>query len=507
MVPATDRRARLTGIAVWGLVMALAIVVGVSVSRGGRGAILAGLIATVALAAAVVLRVRIPSRPGLLAVEVPTVLLGLSSLVFRMRDTTSLSTNPLDAAGLFRLACIGAAALLCVMALLQSDIKGGLASLRKARPLWLYAAYIVVICLGITKSVYPLLTAFHAVNIVVSILVVLTAYLTMGDEGLQRLEKTIFWFIVAHVASAWLGAILFPGEALRAASPFPFRIEGVMPALASDRLGEYGSVLFFWAYASRNGLLRDRVVSSYRIAFGLECFGIVSLLAAQYRTGYIAFGVGLLVLLALHGRVVLASAIAFSGFVVVRYGQTLFAPLFAFVLRGQGINVATSLSGRTNLWAAAIPIWKQSPLIGGGIETASRFLVLDSLGRGYTGSVHGTWIEALVGTGLIGLSLLAATVGLCLYRGYLQAVRGGRLAPILVLSVLAVRSVTGSSFETFGMESMLFMAMLMAVRSPQPFHEPGPDIVPRDPYEGLPAPGGVPAPGGLSPRSPERAMT
>ncbi len=184
------------------------------------------------MAAAVALRIRVPSRPGILAVEVPVVLLGLSSLVFRIRDTTSLSTNPLDAAGLFRLACIGGAALLCVMALLQSDIKGGLASLRTARPLWLYAAYIVVICLGITRSVYPLLTAFHAVNIVVSLLVVLTAYLTMADRGLDRLEKTIFWFIVAHVATAWLGVVVFPSEALRAASPFPFRIEGVMPALS-----------------------------------------------------------------------------------------------------------------------------------------------------------------------------------------------------------------------------------------------------------------------------------
>jgi O-antigen ligase len=337
-----------------------------------------------------------------------------------------------------------------------------------------------------------LLTAFHAVNIVVSLLVVLTAYLTMADRGLDRLEKTIFWFIVVHVATAWLGVVVFPSEALRAASPFPFRIEGVMPALASDRLGEYGCVLFFWAYASRKGLLRDRVVASNRIAFGLECFGIASLLAAQYRTGYIAVGVGVLVLLALHGRAVLASAIALCGFIVVRFGQTLFAPLFAFVLRGQGANVASSLSGRTNLWAAAIPIWKQSPIIGGGIETASRFLVLDSLGRGYTGSVHGSWIEALVGTGLVGITLLAATVVLCLYRGYLLAARGGRLAPILVLTVLAVRSITGSSFETFGMESMLFLAMLMAVRAPQPFHAPVPDIVPRDPYEDLPAPGGLP---------------
>ena len=138
----------------WIAVLGLALVVGVSVSLGVHG--LAVAVAGAAVATAVLLRIRVPSRPGTLAVEVPVVLLGLSSLVFRMRDTTSLSTNPLDAAGLFRLACIGGAAILCVMALLQSDIKGGLASLRTARPLWLYAAYIVVICLGITRSVYPL---------------------------------------------------------------------------------------------------------------------------------------------------------------------------------------------------------------------------------------------------------------------------------------------------------------------------------------------------------------
>ena len=70
-----------------------------------------------------------------------------------------------------------------------------------------------------------------------------------------------------------------------------------------------------------------------------------------------------------------------------------------------------------------------------------------------------------------------------------------------MLTVLAVRSITGSSFETFGMESMLFLAMLMAVRAPQPFHAPVPDIVPRDPYEDLPAPGGLPR------GAPEGALT
>jgi O-antigen ligase len=487
----------LAQVAPGGGVALLATVAGVAVSSGGPGLAIAGGIAGGAVLAAVLLHIKIPSRPGILIVEVPTVLLALSSLVFRLRDTNSIASNPLDTAGLVRLAFIGMAAMLCLMALLQINVGSGLRSLRTARPLWLYLGYICAATVGITQSVFPLLTTFRVMNLALAFLVVLTAYLALGAQGLERFEKTIFWFMVLHMATVWLGVVVFPVEALRPASPFPFRIEGVMPAMASDRLGEYGAIIFFWCFAARNGVVSDRVVSSRRLALGLEGFGLLCLLAAQYRTGYIAVALGVLIVVALRGRVVLAGAVALLGYIVVRFGDTLFQPFMAFLLRGQSIELASKLSGRTNLWSAAVDVWRESPIVGGGLETASRFQVLDSLDRGFTGSVHSTWIEALVGTGIVGIVLAGATMLLVLYRSYLLASRGGRWMPILVVSVLAVRSVTGSSIETFGVEAMLFLAIVMAVRDPQPFRLNRDDdgTLEADPALAFPAPGGIWPPG------------
>jgi hypothetical protein len=488
------------GLARWSAIVAAAAVAGAGIATGGTAATLGGAIAGLTVVGALATRLRIPQRVGVLAIEAPIVLLALSSLVFRMRDTNAISNNPLDSAGLFRMGCIGLATLLAVMAIMRSDVRGKMATLRRARPLWTYVGYLVIATIGITQSVFPLLTAFRVVNLVLALFVIVAAYLTMGEEGLDRAEKTIFWFMIAHLATAWIGVVIAPGLAIRPASPIPFRIEGVLPAMASDRIGEYGAIIFLWCYAARNGVLRDHIVPTRRMALALEGFGIASLLAAQYRTGYLAVAVGLLIILALRGRVVLATAIGAAGFLLAQFGATLFAPLFSFFLRGQSVALASKLSGRTSLWSAAVPVWRESPWVGSGLETASRFEVLENLGRGFTGSLHGTWIEALVGTGALGIAFLVATLVMVLVRGYLMASRGGRLAPILIVSVLVVRSVTGSSFETFGVEAMLFMAMLMAVRVPQSFRRPQPLPSPLSPEARFPAPGGVPV-GAVTARS------
>jgi hypothetical protein len=44
-----------------------------------------------------------------------------------------------------------------------------------------------------------------------------------------------------------------------------------------------------------------------------------------------------------------------------------------------------------------------------------------------------------------------------------MAMRGGSMAPLLIVIILIVRSVTGTSFEAFSLESMLFLVIAMAV--------------------------------------------
>ena len=116
-------------------------------------------------------------------------------------------------------------------------------------------------------------------------------------------------------------------------------------------------------------------------------------------------------------------------------------------------------------WEASIPVWQRSPLVGRGLLSGTRFEVLARLGLRDTGGIHSTWVEALVGTGLIGLGLLAAMLLMCLRRALRLALdRRGAILPLLLLVVLSVRSITGNSFESFqGLETVVFLWLALSL--------------------------------------------
>jgi O-antigen ligase len=83
-----------------------------------------------------------------------------------------------------------------------------------------------------------------------------------------------------------------------------------------------------------------------------------------------------------------------------------------------------------------------------------------------TSAIHSTWVEALVGTGLIGLSLLSLSLLVTLRRALVRALRMGDLVPVLLLTVLTVRTITGNTFETFSQEAMIFLWIAMTLADP-----------------------------------------
>jgi O-antigen ligase len=120
------------------------------------------------------------------------------------------------------------------------------------------------------------------------------------------------------------------------------------------------------------------------------------------------------------------------------------------------------------MWHAAIPFWRESPLFGRGLLTSTRLEVLPSIGLQNTATIHGTWIETLVGTGLLGTALLAAALLLLLYRGAVDALRrNGRVVPAVLAVSLIVRSFTGSSVESLGIGVFLLVVFALAL-APEP---------------------------------------
>lgn len=407
---------------------------------------------------------RLPT--GYFAIEVPFVLLLLSTLVFRIRDAEALAENPLDSAAQVRLACIGGAALLGWIALLRTPVTWERTPIPPA--VFLLGVYVAVVILGAPLSVDLPLTAYRGVELAVGLLVVVAAMRFAGGEALWRIERTLYGFVVLLVGSVWLGVLVFPGEAVaRDVEPIPFQLQGVLPAVASNGVGELGVILMLWSLG-----LRMSGRSGGHLNLALIALGAVTLVAGQYRTGYLAVTVALALLLATRERKVLA-LVALAGVLAatVWSASSLTRAAEPYVLRGDTREEARELSGRLDYWDHALPVWRESPVLGNGLLTGTRFEVLAPLGHTTTSTIHSTWVEALVGTGVVGIGLLVAALAV-LWRSAARDLLSprGLVYPSLLLVVVTVRSFTGPTFEVFGTASLLVLVLAFVLHRRE--HEP-----------------------------------
>jgi O-antigen ligase len=402
---------------------------------------------------------------GFLAVEAPLLFLLLSTLVLRSRTTDQLAYNPLDPAAQFRVACVVVALILGGLALTSSpfsvrDMQSRLTTL----PVRLYLAYIVVVFAGASLSVSAGLTAYRGVELVAAVVVLLGAVKALGNRAIPRLEAVLYWFAVALVASVWLGVILNPGEAVHAFAnrqvPIQFQIIGVNPIISSNSVGALGVFLVIWSLARAHWPEPARRLRR-SIAYTVAAVGFATLLAAQYRTGYVSFVVTLMVLFLIRRKwhIALLLLLGAIGFLV--WSPSIVTEAQPYVLRGQSVEEARGLSQRVDWWGDAIDVWRTSPVVGRGLRTASRFEVLAPQGRAATSTIHGTWIEALLGTGLVGVALLVLSYLITVRRALDLALRGGRPLPLLLLTPMTVRSLTGTSVESFGFDALVFLLLAL----------------------------------------------
>jgi O-antigen ligase len=447
--------------------VAAASVVGFAIASGGLArqvAIAAGVFTLVGTLVWAAFNGRVPRH--FTAVELPVVLLLLSQEILRRRATEAIASNPLDAAGSYRVACVGLAFLLGLLALTGGHRASDIGRVT-TRPFRLYCLYALVVLLGAFTSVNPALTVYHGIELLVGITVLSGAYLVAGPASIDRLLRVLYWWLVIEMASVWIGVAVFPTEAIGYVnSPLRWQLNGVFPSLSSNGVGTIGLMVAAWSLAllisPKEPPRRRRLVTS-----ALAIAGSVTLLFAQYRTGYVAAALALVLLLALRKRLAMAGLAAACVVAAWIWGAGVIVQRAEpFALRGQNLATAATLSGRLNYWSAAIPVWERSPLIGRGLLTASRFEVLDPLGHTTTSTIHGTWVEALLGTGVIGVAFLGASFLVLLARAAREALADqGRIVPILLLVVLSVRSLTGSTFEQMG-GALLFLVLALSFRDP-----------------------------------------
>jgi O-antigen ligase len=233
-------------------------------------------------------------------------------------------------------------------------------------------------------------------------------------------------------------------------SAIPYELHGYLPQYSSNTVGLFGGLLALYGLAEAG---RTRRANTLALVGGLA-----TLVASQYRTGIVAFIVAGLFVLWERRRGCVAVLLIAAVPIVVGLGWGRVSAQSTQIFEKGRPELVGSLDSRTVYWHAAGPFIRQRPLLGWGLNVESR-RVLASLGDQTTSTIHSTWVEALLGTGIVGASLLALAFVSALRQALRSRASPLGLAVAGMLAFICVRSITGTTVEIFDIGFILFLAL------------------------------------------------
>ncbi len=358
----------------------------------------------------------------------------IGGLVFTVRDVRTQQMTPVQFSVLHRLtATVVIGLFLGTWAIkYKPNIAKGIVSALIVFSLWQLVSTV--------WSIEPLWTFYRSLEYLV--IVALTAYTVVVLKHVNELRNwmNLVWtWVGILVASAWIGIVFVPKEALLPVprAVLPIMLNGVVPRINANSLSHMGAVVAIV------GLCRY-FEKHDRKWFIPTFYGIATMVLSQGRSGLAGFLVGLLVVLVLHRRmgVILGICVTIIILIVTDNFEALFVDFFR---RGQSIQVMTGLTGRYYFWEYA---WRNfisnNPILGYGAFAGGRFLAMPEItGLSTASSTHNSWIELLVNVGFVGTAIFAAII-IYLYQGLFSFARRAALGAsrYIAIEVLAVLTVT-----------------------------------------------------------------
>lgn len=376
--------------------------------------------------------------------ELLWLLLLLSGLVFRVRSDSAIEKNPVDLWAVYRVALVSIVAASLVIRVvprhtswLNSLFRGLVGALS------IYAAVSVASTIW---SVYPAWTLYRSLEYWVDVATLAAVLTAVRSAETYRVFLNWTWTLFGLIlACVWLGTLVWPTLALQpCAGLLSVRLQGVLPVLDANSIGEYGAIL---AIVALSRLLMEGHGRSQRAWYYFVCaLGLVTLVFSQTRSAAGGFLLGVLLVLSFtKGRGIAAFVIS-AGTAVLSVGivRTF---LWEVIRRDQTEQSFRQFSGRLEVWAVAWHSILNNPIIGVGAYT-SRFSVLAELGDSKASSVLNTFVGVALGGGILGLiPVLIALVGtwwvlIRFLRNRNLSVAERRLAveAVGVLSIISVRS-------------------------------------------------------------------
>lgn len=375
-----------------------------------------------------------------------------SGFVFRVRDASSAKSDPADAAALVRVAFMGLVALILAMRLalrrpdwLRSMFSGGVGAM---------TAFAMAGAVSTIWSVNPPWTFYKSLEFLIDV-ALLAAILAVVHRSEDY--ETLFnwnWILCGLlIASAWVGAAIWPKEALEdgySLGTLGVRLNGLFPGQGSNRLGDLGAILGVVCFTRIFPFGKRQYDRFWYVLVLLAC--VATIVFAQTRTALAGLLLGMVLVLVLTGRagkMLLLGVGAIATVVLSGAGKM----ILDYLQRGQSQAEMVSLSDRLNWWTVAFDMLRQHPWTGLGAFAAGTFAVFEKLGLNNVGPLHSDYVETLVGSSFWGfIPLVLAILGCWWILG--QSVRDPFLDEIdrqlsiealAVLMVVTIRSV----FMTF----------------------------------------------------------
>jgi hypothetical protein len=273
------------------------------------------------------------------------------------------------------------------------------------RPLRWYGLYGMLGMASVTWSISWIYTAYFAHKIIVGILVLaLLEWHWPARQGSRALQVL---FVVYSLQAAVIGILYVVKREWVTLTAFAPEGGPVGERVTGGIFSDYGSSallsgLFFLTVA----LFGSK--PAYRLVASAAYLGTWTLIVLSQTRSTMAAGVAfLIIMLHAHRRArVQAALIATSVGVVIAVLPSVLKEIVAVATRrGEGLE---TLSGRTEAFSYLIEQWKDSPILGYGFGSGTRYLLIDFVSRRglLIGAGHDAVSTVLVDLGIIGLSLM-----------------------------------------------------------------------------------------------------
>lgn len=327
-----------------------------------------------------------------------------SDFVFRIRDAQSIEDDPLDAWALYRVGLVGMAGFFLLWRL--GTRRGQWLAALFSGLIPVMAVFPLIGLVSTTWSIFPAWTAYKSVEYFIDVAVLAAAVAAAGEPLNFRTLLNWTWMLFGAVqCSVWIGAVVAPSRAiLRAGGMLSVQITGLIPNISANGVGHIAAILSVVAVSR---LLRRGAARSHALLYWfvfVTSFG--TLILAQTRSAVLAFAAGAVLVLLLSRRIGTVLTLVFAATILL-LATSAESTVWTYLKRGQDAQLMGSLSGRTTWWSFAWARFLERPFTGYGAFAGGRFAALADLGDQITSSVHNTYLEAILGIGVIGVVPLA----------------------------------------------------------------------------------------------------